>query len=87
MWSTVTPATTGDGSTPPVTPSARSKHAACFLDGKLYLLGGRNGNLPLKDFWQYDLCKCPEVLGHSDLSFRISSAWCDTFIVQGVKRS
>ncbi|CAG0913667.1 unnamed protein product [Notodromas monacha] len=54
MWSTVTPVVIDEAS-PPVTPSARCKHSACFLDGKLYLLGGRNGNMPLKDFWKYDL--------------------------------
>ncbi|XP_037068565.1 kelch domain-containing protein 3-like [Pollicipes pollicipes] len=36
-------------------PCARSKHAACLLDGAIFVLGGRNGNLPLRDFWRLDL--------------------------------
>lgn len=38
-------------------PSARSKHSATLVGEYFYLLGGRNGNLPLKDFWKYHLSK------------------------------
>ncbi|KAF4527301.1 hypothetical protein B566_EDAN001075 [Ephemera danica] len=50
MWSSVTPQ-------PPdaAAPSSRAKHSATLLGGHLYLLGGRNGNIPLKDFWRYSL--------------------------------
>ncbi|XP_044754270.1 RING finger protein B-like isoform X2 [Coccinella septempunctata] len=50
MWSTVA---TLDCTTP--APSARSKHSATLVGDHVYLLGGRNGNLPLKDFWSYNL--------------------------------
>lgn len=50
MWSTVTP----DDVNGPA-PSSRSKHSATLLAGNVYLLGGRNGNVPLKDFWKYNL--------------------------------
>lgn len=36
-------------------PSARSKHSATVVGEYVYLLGGRNGNLPMKDFWRYNL--------------------------------
>ncbi|CAH0753643.1 unnamed protein product [Bemisia tabaci] len=39
------------------TPSARSKHSATLLGGHVYLLGGRNGNLPLKDLWRYSIAE------------------------------
>lgn len=39
-------------------PCTRSKHASCLLDSAIYVLGGRNGNLPLRDFWRFDLSKC-----------------------------
>lgn len=38
-------------------PSARAKHSATVLGEHVYVLGGRNGNLPLKDFWKYNLGK------------------------------
>lgn len=41
-------------------PSARSKHSATLVGEHLYLLGGRNGNLPLKDFWKHHLSKSSE---------------------------
>ncbi|KAB0794495.1 hypothetical protein PPYR_11334 [Photinus pyralis] len=50
MWSAVAPC---DVESP--APSARSKHSATLVGQHLYLLGGRNGNLPLKDFWKYNL--------------------------------
>merc|ERR550519_1884415 len=36
-------------------PSSRCKHAACVQNstGDLYLHGGRNGNVALRDFWRY----------------------------------
>ena len=51
-------------------PPSRSKHSATLLAGHVYLLGGRNGNLPLKDLWRYSLGEflfyfhflyCPDV--------------------------
>ncbi|KAK5644820.1 hypothetical protein RI129_006120 [Pyrocoelia pectoralis] len=50
MWSAVAPF---DVESP--VPSARSKHSATLVGQYLYLLGGRNGNLPMKDFWKYNL--------------------------------
>lgn len=50
MWTAVAPF---DLESP--APSARSKHSATLIGDHLYLLGGRNGNLPLKDFWQYNI--------------------------------
>jgi hypothetical protein len=38
-------------------PTSRSKHASILHGQFLYLLGGRNGNVPLKDFWRYCICK------------------------------
>lgn len=38
-------------------PSARTKHTATLVGEYIYLLGGRNGNIPLKDFWKYNLGK------------------------------
>ncbi|XP_076326792.1 uncharacterized protein LOC143233864 isoform X3 [Tachypleus tridentatus] len=36
-------------------PRVRSKHALCSTkEGIIYLLGGRSGNLPMKDLWKYD---------------------------------
>lgn len=56
MWSIVTPC---DGDSP--APSARSKHSATLLGDHVYILGGRNGNVPMKDFWKYNLGKCVKV--------------------------
>lgn len=39
-----------------ITPCSRSKHSVTLLENYLYLLAGRNGNIPLKDFWRFDLC-------------------------------
>ncbi|XP_074036460.1 uncharacterized protein isoform X1 [Leptinotarsa decemlineata] len=50
MWSTVAP----DDVKGPA-PSARSKHSATLVGEYIYLLGGRNGNLPTRDFWKYNL--------------------------------
>ncbi|KAK4875540.1 hypothetical protein RN001_011962 [Aquatica leii] len=50
MWSAVAPC---DVESP--APSARSKHSATLVGQHVYLLGGRNGNLPMKDFWKYNL--------------------------------
>ncbi|KAK8748811.1 hypothetical protein OTU49_016012 [Cherax quadricarinatus] len=49
MWSSVGGCGGGE------VPSARHKHAVCTDHTNVYLLGGRHGNLPLKDFWIYDL--------------------------------
>ena len=38
-------------------PSSRSKHASVLHGQHLYLLGGRNGNVALKDFWKYHIGK------------------------------
>ena len=51
MWSSVTAAGVENGPAPP----SRSKHSATLMAGHVYLLGGRNGNLPLKDLWRYSL--------------------------------
>ncbi|XP_066995627.2 RING finger protein B-like [Anabrus simplex] len=51
MWSVVSPPPDG------AAPSSRSKHSATLLGGHVYLLGGRNGNLPLKDLWRYSLAE------------------------------
>eukprot|EP00090_Calanus_glacialis_P001090 TRINITY_DN10771_c0_g1_i2.p1 TRINITY_DN10771_c0_g1~~TRINITY_DN10771_c0_g1_i2.p1 ORF type:complete len:674 (-),score=159.36 TRINITY_DN10771_c0_g1_i2:91-2112(-) len=49
MWAPVVP------SPDSLAPSSRCKHAACLhaQTGELYLLGGRNGNVALRDFWLY----------------------------------
>ncbi|CAG0886636.1 unnamed protein product [Cyprideis torosa] len=36
-------------------PSARCKHASVYHQGGIYILGGRNGTLALKDFWRLDV--------------------------------
>lgn len=36
-------------------PPGRTKHSVTLLGGRLYLLGGKNGNIPLKDLWSYRL--------------------------------
>lgn len=50
MWSSVVP----DGPQGSA-PSARAKHSATIVAENVYVLGGRNGNVPLKDFWRYNL--------------------------------
>ncbi|XP_075237616.1 uncharacterized protein LOC142333905 [Lycorma delicatula] len=50
MWSSVAPSNEDD-----IAPPSRSKHSVTLLGSHLYLLGGRNGNLPLKDLWRYNL--------------------------------
>ena len=51
MWSNVVFPTEA------LVPASRSKHASVLHGQFLYLLGGRNGNVPLKDFWRYCICK------------------------------
>ncbi|XP_073969434.1 uncharacterized protein isoform X3 [Rhodnius prolixus] len=51
MWTPVTPKNDNTAKTP----SARSKHSVTLCGGYLYLLAGRNGNIPLKDLWRYSL--------------------------------
>ena len=53
MWTSVVPLTSEAK-----VPSSRSKHASVLHGQHLYLLGGRNGNVPLKDFWKYHIGKC-----------------------------
>ncbi|XP_066987286.1 uncharacterized protein [Macrobrachium rosenbergii] len=53
MWSSVVGGIGGGGGGE--MPGARHKHAVCVDQPNVYLLGGRHGNLPLKDFWVYDL--------------------------------
>ncbi|MPC31777.1 hypothetical protein E2C01_025073 [Portunus trituberculatus] len=55
MWSSVV------GGAGAEVPGARHKHAMCVDHPHVYLLGGRHGNLPLKDFWTYDLGCSEEV--------------------------
>lgn len=50
MWSSVAPDDIKSAA-----PSARSKHSATVVGDHVYLLGGRNGNLPTRDFWKYNL--------------------------------
>nr|CAI5831057.1 unnamed protein product [Callosobruchus analis] len=52
MWSIVTPEDVGVKNS---APSARAKHSATLVGDHVYLLGGRNGNLPMRDFWKYHL--------------------------------
>ena len=49
MWASVTQRSDA------AAPCSRTKHSATILAGCLYVLGGRNGNLPLKDLWRYHL--------------------------------
>ncbi|CAI6350065.1 unnamed protein product [Macrosiphum euphorbiae] len=49
MWTPVT--FTSDNSVPP----SRSKHSAAVHGNHIYVVGGRNGNWPLKDIWRYAL--------------------------------
>lgn len=53
MWSPVTPKNDGSEKTP----TARSKHSVTLHGDHLYLIAGRNGNIPLKDIWRYSLSK------------------------------
>ena len=48
------PVVSGDGGRVPV---SRCKQGAVLLGNHVYLLGGRNGNLALKDFWRYHIGK------------------------------
>ncbi|XP_011304960.1 tip elongation aberrant protein 1 [Fopius arisanus] len=80
MWSSVTAAGTENGPAPP----SRSKHSATLLGGHVYLLGGRNGNLPLRDLWRYSLAESrweelhpsgerpPALQEHSAVSYKDS---------------
>jgi len=34
---------------------SRCKHAACLRAGIVYVLGGKDANIPLNDFWSYDI--------------------------------
>ena len=52
MWTSVVPS-----SPDAKVPTSRSKHASVLHGPNLYLLGGRNGNVPLKDFWKYHIGK------------------------------
>ncbi|XP_013419327.1 uncharacterized protein LOC106180011 [Lingula anatina] len=36
-------------------PCSRHKHASCVYEDCLYLFGGREANLPLKDLWRYHI--------------------------------
>ena len=44
-------------------PPTRSKHAVSLNPetNHVYVLGGRNGNIPLKDFWIFSIGKCIRV--------------------------
>ena len=50
MWASV-PAASPEAKVP----GSRSKHASILHGQYMYLLGGRNGNVPLKDFWRYNI--------------------------------
>ena len=45
-------------------PGSRSKQASILHGQYLYLLGGRNGNVPLKDFWRYNI-------GENDIFYKL----------------
>ena len=51
-----TPSPSSSPSATGLSPITRSRHAMCSAcDGKyIYLMGGRSGNLPLKDLWRFD---------------------------------
>jgi len=34
---------------------SRCKHAVCLRAGRVYVLGGKDANVPLSDFWSYDI--------------------------------
>ncbi|XP_014242265.1 uncharacterized protein LOC106662584 [Cimex lectularius] len=51
MWTPVTPKNDGNGKIP----CSRSKHSVTLYGNHLYLIAGRNGNIPLKDLWRYSL--------------------------------
>lgn len=57
MWSVVAPYDNESRA-----PSARAKHTATLVGEHFYLLGGRNGNIPLKDFWKYNLGRHNKIL-------------------------
>ena len=57
MWTSVVPITSEAK-----VPSSRSKHASVLHGQHLYLLGGRNGNVALKDFWKYHIGKYKTIL-------------------------
>ncbi|XP_066156596.1 uncharacterized protein [Euwallacea fornicatus] len=50
MWSVVMPDDLSAS-----LPASRSKHSATLFGEHIYVLGGRNGNLALKDYWKYNL--------------------------------
>ncbi|KAL5006505.1 hypothetical protein ScPMuIL_015311 [Solemya velum] len=63
-------------------PRTRNRHACCHQAEFIYMLGGKNGNVPLKDFWRFHigkrtwekLCyrgdKMPHLEGHTILSYK-----------------
>lgn len=71
MWSVVGPY---DSESP--SPSARSKHTATLVGDNVYLLGGRNGNIPLKDLWKYNLGKWKDYLLGLCFMFKWTFAVC-----------
>ena len=38
-----------------VFPRSRCKHAACLRAGIVYVIGGKDANIPLNDVWSYDI--------------------------------
>ena len=38
-----------------VFPRSRCKHAVCLRAGVVYVLGGKDANIPLNDLWSYDI--------------------------------
>ena len=45
------------GGEPAVFPRSRCKHAACLRAGVVYVFGGKDANVPLNDFWSYDISR------------------------------
>ncbi|KAA0196792.1 hypothetical protein HAZT_HAZT011214 [Hyalella azteca] len=68
MWSSVTGSVGPGGVGADAVPGARHKHAVCCCPPSVFLLAGRHGNFPLKDFWCYDLGE------HGN--FPLKDFWC-----------
>jgi len=44
-----------ESSTTNIFPRSRCKHAACLRAGVVYVIGGKDANIPLNDVWSYDV--------------------------------
>lgn len=81
-------------------PTTRCKHAMCATsDGHIYLMGGRSGNLPLKDLWRFDpgldqweevRCKGrhpPNLQEHTMLAFDVRTEQSRSALLELQRRS